>query len=449
MRKYLLLILLLPICNASNGQIITTIAGVDTIGFRGDGGPATAAKLNSPSRVQPDNKGNVYIVDENNFRIRKINSSGFISTVAGNGISGHGGDGGPATAAGFNVPVSIAIDTIGNMFIVDNNSSGLSYIRKVNKFGIIETIAGNGTIGYSGDGGSATAAAFKSISDIAVDVYGNIYATEYANHVIRKINVLGIIETIAGNHTPGFSGDGGLATAAQFYLPCGLAIDPIGNIYVADMGNKRIRRIDTAGIVTTFAGNGTLGFSGDGGQATAAALSQPMGLAVDSADNVYIADQTSRIRKIDSAGIITTIAGNGIYGWSGDNGPAIVAELYDATGVSVDASGNVYIADIRNYTVRKISGQVKISLTNSDIAKREDIFKIWPEPNQGTFTIYVPSSTGEPTQILISNLIGQKIEEIITTTNKEIPIRMDSPPGLYFVTTITSLGKQTVKMILR
>ena len=217
--------------------------------------------------------------------------------------------------------------------------------------GIITTIAGNGIAGYSGDGGLATNAELNNPYGVAVDSNGNIYIADTNNNRIRKVNsTTGIITTIAGNGTAGYSGDGGLATNAELYYPYGVAVDSNGNIYIADTYNNRIRKVNsTTGIITTIAGNGTAGYSGDGGPATNAQLNYPYGVAVDSSGNIYIADtDNNRIRKVNSTtGIITTIAGNGNPGYSGDGGPATNAELYDPSGVAVDSNGNIYIADYR------------------------------------------------------------------------------------------------------
>ena len=306
-----------------------------------------------PISVAVDASGNVYIAEQFGNRIRKVGTDGVISTVAGgNGGYGFNGDGGAATSTNLNYPSGVAVDAVGNIYIADQNNQR---IRKVNSNGIISTVAGNGTQGFSGDGGAATSAQLNSPSGVTVDAAGNIYIADQFNNRIRKVNSSGVISTVAGNGTQGFSGDGGAATSAQLYSSGGVAVDAAGNIYIADNGNNVIRKVNTNGIISTIAGNGTQGFSGDGGAATSANLSYPTGLEVDASGNIYIAEgSTNRIRKVNSSGIISTIAGNGIIGFSGDGGVATSANLYNPTGVAVDVSGNIYIADENNKRVREV-----------------------------------------------------------------------------------------------
>jgi sugar lactone lactonase YvrE len=334
-----------------SGQL-TIVAGNGTPGFSGDGGPATSATLFTPKAVAVDAVGNIYIADTSNQRIRKVDSSGIITTAAGNGTYGFSGDGGPATGASLYSPSGVALDAAGNIYIADSRNHR---IRKVDTSGIITTVAGNGTFGFSGDGGPATSATLSDPYGVAVDAAGNLYIVDQLNNRIRKVDTSGTIATVAGNGTPGFSGDNGPATSASLYSPSGVAVDAAGNLYIADTSNQRIRKVDTSGIITTVAGNGTGGYSGDSGPATSASLNYPYGVAVDAAGNLYIADESNqRIRKVDTSGIITTVAGNGTAGYSGDDGPAISATLYYPRGVAVDASGNLYIADLYNQRVRMV-----------------------------------------------------------------------------------------------
>jgi uncharacterized protein YjdB/RPA family protein len=353
--KRLIFALLVVLCGFNGyGQIITTFAGNGTLGYSGDGGAATAAELYAPWGVAVDGSGNVYIADQLNNRIRKVDPSGFISTFAGNGTLGYSGDGGAATAAELRTPTGVAVDGSGNVYIADN---GNSRIRKVDPTGVISTFAGNGTYGYSGDGGAATAAHLYGPFVVAFDGAGNVYIADCYNSRIRKVDPSGVISTFAGNGTLGYSGDGGAATDAQLVYPFGVAVDGSGNVYIADANNSRIRKVDPTGVISTFAGNGTYGYSGDGGAATAAELSSPVGVSVDGGGNVYIADYYNNlIRKVDLSGVISTIAGNGTLGYSGDGGAATAAELNYPTGVAVDGGGNVYIADQYNYRIRKVSG---------------------------------------------------------------------------------------------
>ncbi|NCX94789.1 MAG: hypothetical protein EBX41_00005, partial [Chitinophagia bacterium] len=358
-RKVLLLsVFFLAGTLGAKAQVISTIAGNGSHGFSGDGGAATAAGLSNPFGVAVDASGNVYIADRDDHCIRKVNTSGIISTIAGDGYGSGGsgrysGDGGAATAASLNEPVCVAVDASGNVYIADTHNNR---IRKVNTSGIISTIAGNGSsYGYSGDGGAATAASLYYPYGVAVDASGNVYIS-YNDNRIRKVNTSGIISTIAGNGSNGYSGDGGAATAASLRSPNGVAVDASGNVYFADYYNYRIRKVNTSGVISTIAGNGSNGYSGDGGAATAASLYNPQGVAVDASGNVYIADaHNHRIRKVNTSGVITTIAGNGSYGYSGDGGAATAASLADPIGVAVDVSGNLYIADITNVCIRKVT----------------------------------------------------------------------------------------------
>ncbi|WP_107852861.1 NHL repeat-containing protein [Oceanimonas marisflavi] len=340
--------------DADTGEI-DTVAGNGSEGFSGDGGPATSATLSTPTGVTLDTAGNLYIADYQNHRIRRVNAlTGEIDTVAGNGSFGFSGDGGAAISAELAYPFAVAVDTAGNLYIADRSNHR---IRKVDATGTISTLAGNGSLYYSGDGEEATHASLDTHS-AALDTNGNLYIADYRNHRIRRVNALtGEIDTVAGNGSFGFSGDGGPATSAQLRSPVGVAVDTNGNLYIADGGNHRIRKVDAdTGEIDTVAGNGSSGFSGDGGAATSALFRYPQDVAVDTAGNLYIADTSNhRIRKVDaSTGIITTAAGNGSEGFSGDGGHATSAELDRPFGVALDNDGNLYIADSSNHRIRRV-----------------------------------------------------------------------------------------------
>jgi sugar lactone lactonase YvrE len=280
---------------------ISTVAGNGTAGSSGDGSAATSAKINTPYGVALDSAGNLYIADNGNNLIRKVDAStGKISTVAGNGTGGYSGDGGVATSAEIKYPISVALDSAGNIYIADQSNHR---IRKVDaSTGKISTVAGNGSIGYSGDGSAATSAELQYPAGVALDSAGNIYIADTFNQRIRKVDAsTGKISTVAGNGTQGYSGDGSTATSAEFYYPDGLVVDSAGNLYIADEYNHRIRKVDAGtGKISTVAGNGTSGYSGDGGAATSAELAIPWGVVVDGAGNLYFSDSTNnRIRKVD------------------------------------------------------------------------------------------------------------------------------------------------------
>jgi len=363
---------------AQDSGIISTVAGSGESGnlgggYSGDGGTATLAQLKYPREMAFDSNGNMYIVDQDNNRIRKVDTSGFISTVAGNGTAGYSGDGGTATLAQLKYPNGVAFDSNGNMYIADQ---GNYRIRKVDKSGIISTVVGTGTSGYLGDGGTATLAQLKYPREVAFDSNGNMYIAD--NIFIRKVDTSGKISTIAGKSINGFSGyhpylgDGGPAISAEICCS-GLAIDSNGNIYIADSWNHRIHKVDSSGIITTVTGNGvggfggTGGYSGDGGPAIEAQLNTPNGVAFDSSGNMYIADSNNNcIRKIDSSGKISTVAGNGSPGFAGDSGSAIAAQLFFPLKVAFDTSGNMYITDLLNHRIRKVLLDNKSSETWAD-----------------------------------------------------------------------------------
>ncbi len=336
--------------------IITTFAGTGIAGSIGDGGAATSARLNNPRSIAFDSSGNMYIADTSNHRIRKIDTSGNISTYAGSS-AGLSGDGGAASSAQFSGPQGIFIDSSDNIYVAD---TGNSRIRKIDTSGNISTIAGTSS-GFSGDGGAATGAQLAAPVFAALDGSGNLYIADTSNNRIRKVDTSGDISTYAGTGVTTYGGDGGVATMAQFSTPQNVAVDSAGNVYMADSGHHRIRKIDTSGNISTYAGTGTAGLTGDGGPATSARINTPLGLAVDSADNLYIAEgNNSRIRKVDTSGNISTVAGTSA-GFSGDGGAATSAQINSPFGVGVDSAGNIYIGDTGNQRIRKVDTSGNIS----------------------------------------------------------------------------------------
>jgi hypothetical protein len=347
---------------------ITTIAGGHGGGYSGDGGLATAAQLNWPDGIAVDGAGNVYIADWNNNAIRMVTPGGIITTVAGGNGAGYSGDGGAATSAKINGPATVKVDGAGNFYIADYYNN---VIRKVTAGGIISTVAGGGS-GCSGetdalgDGCPATSAVLNGPWGTASDGAGNLYIGDIGDNLVRKVALDGTITIYAGTGTAGYSGDGLAATSAELSGPQVGAVDGSGNLYIVDFNNDVIRMVDSSGVITTVAGNNALGlgYSGDGGPATSAQLYYPQMVAVDGAGNLYIADTGnypnigvgySVIRKVTPDGIISTVAGNGTNGYSGDGGVATSAEMYGPWDITVDASGNLYIADMNNNAIRKVT----------------------------------------------------------------------------------------------
>ena len=331
--------------------VITTIAGNGTMGYSGDGGSATAAALKYPFGEVADKNGNIYICDYSNNRVRKVTPSGIITTFAGNGSWGLTTTVVPATAATI-TPDAIAIDTAGNFYIAD---SRYHCLYKIDAALNIHLLAGNGTWGYSGDGGPASAAELYMPDGVAVDKKGNIYICDNGNDRIRMINTTGTINTIAGNGVAGFGGDGGAATAAKLNSPTGITLDASGNLYIADGSNNRIRLVTTNGLISTIVGNGTAGFAGDGGAAVSAELNNPISVLSDLSGDLYIADQyNARVRKVNTEGTISTYAGKGVTGFAGDGGPADSALFNDICGMATAPNGVVYIADEANDRIRKV-----------------------------------------------------------------------------------------------
>lgn len=345
----------------SNAQTISTYAGSGGSGvgqgaYSGDGGQATLARLNNPRGIAVDKKGNVYIADTENNCIRKIDTSGVITTIAGTGVAGYNGDGMPATLAQLNYPTHIIIDSNNNNIFISDYLN--SRIRKIDATGFISTIVGTGVAGYNGDNIQATLARIDQPCGLALDKFGNLLIADAGNNRIRKRSTTGFITTIAGNGTAGFSGDGGIPTSAKLSQPAGITLDTSGNLYIVDNINERVRKISTTNIINTIAGIGTQGYTGDGGLATSAKFSNPWGICIDALGNLYVTDLNNlRVRKIDTNGFISTVAGNGTQGFSGDGGSPTLASM-TPIGTTVDLLGNIFIADVDNHRIRKITSVV-------------------------------------------------------------------------------------------
>jgi sugar lactone lactonase YvrE len=330
---------------------ITTVAGNGARGFGGDGGPATAAKLDNPSGVAVDRDGNVYVADYGNNRVRKVGPDGTITTVAGTGEPGFAGDGGPAAKAKLQGPYGVYVDAQGNLYVADQQNHR---VRKIARDGTISTAAGDGRERLAGDGGPATAASLAYPDAMVVDDQGNLSIADAGNHRVRRVSADGTITTVAGTDA-GYSGDGGPAVRARLNLPASLALDRKGNLYVGDLRNHAIRQVTTDGAIHTVAGTGERGFSGDGMPATRARLNEPGGVAVARDGSLLIADGVNcRVRRVGPDGVIRTIAGTGRKGHVGDGGPAAQAGLSILDLLAVDARGTIYVADYGNNRIRKL-----------------------------------------------------------------------------------------------
>lgn len=353
------------------GQQIGSVAGDGSFGFAGDGGAATSASLADPVGVFVDSVGNMYVADTNNRRIRKVDTSGTMTTVAGNGNFGFAGDGGLATGASLADPTGIFVDAQNNLFIADTNNQR---IRKVDAAGVITTIAGDGNAGFSGDGGPATSARLNFPTGVFVDAQGNVFFADRENHRIRKVDTLGVISTVAGNGAFGSSGDGGPATSASLAFPSGIFVNTSGAVFIADRFNYKVRKVDTLGVISTVAGNGAFGFSGDGGQATSANLAFPSAVYVDANGHILIADRDNhRIRSVDPSGVISTIAGNGLPTYGGDGGVATDANLNRPSGVWGNSKGAIWVADTNNRRIRKIAAPLYVSTPVQGLSGAESV----------------------------------------------------------------------------
>jgi uncharacterized protein (TIGR03437 family) len=335
--------------------IITTVAGTGEAGFRGDNQPATMAGLDHPKGLGVDADGTLFISDSSNHRVRKVSTAGVITTVAGTGVPGFGGDGGPAVRAQFQFPAGLALGAAGNLYVAEPDNHR---IRRITPAGEIATVAGSSH--FRGDGGPAASATLFSPSNLAMDAGGNLYIAEIGNNRIRKLSPNGLITTVAGSSdAPGYSDGGGRATSAKLNLQDadGLAVDASGTVHFSDTYNHRVYKVTGSGQLIRVAGTGVYGDSGDGGLAINARIAYPRGLAFDKGGNLYVAlGNHNRVRKIGAAdGVITTIVGDGNAGTGGDDGPAAAARLDFPQGVAADAEGNIYISSRDDDRIRRVS----------------------------------------------------------------------------------------------
>lgn len=448
MKKHVLLLSILILLLwqvAAQAQIITTVAGGGT-NNPGDGGQAIDCELNSPTGVAVDAAGNFYICERDAHRVRKVTPDGTITTIAGTGVAGYSGDGGMATAAKVFAPYGIVLDETGNIYF---SETGNHVVRKINVLGFISTIAGTGVGGYNGDNIPASSAQLAGPGGIAVDRDGNVYVADSHNYRIRKIILSGSITTIAGIDIGGFSGDGGFATNAKLNLPHGVACDDEGNLYIADMDNNRVRRVDATGIITTIAGDGYSGYSGDNVAATSVKLNRPHSVVKDLGGNVYISDASNHlVRKVNALGIISTIAGEALIpGDSGDGGPATAARLRSPTGITISSGGNLYIANFSSDKIRKISNVV--SVLPQPAAVKQPNMDIYPNPNSGTFSIQVSTGLDEHVTITITDVLGRTIGRFVIVSKNPSLLRIDAPNGMYVVRANTDMWTISEKVSIQ
>ena len=359
-RRLSMSVLVVTVCSCSLfGPVhhkISTLAGTGAWTSSGDGGPATKATIMNPNGIVVDAAGTVFFSDSNAHRIRKIDTKGVVTALAGS-TQGYGGDGGAASAARFDYPQGLAMNAQGDLYVSDSNNCRIRCIAKATQ--TVSTVAGGGqTYRFGGDGGQASVASLSYPTSIAFDSSGVLFVADSMNNRIRKIATDGVISTVAGNGTAGAGGDGGAATAAELNGPWGVAVDSSGAVYVADTANNKVRKIDLAGNIHTVAGTGAAGSSGDGGAATAALLNQPKGVLVDGDGNLYIADWgNSCVREVSPAGTITTVAGKcGTSGWNtGDGQSATEAKLMNPIALALDSAGNLIVADEKGCVIRVVA----------------------------------------------------------------------------------------------
>jgi hypothetical protein len=416
---------------------INTIAGTGVLGYSGDGGAAVDAKIGYTTQAALDAGGNIYIADNMHHVIRKISRSGIITTIAGTGVPGYSGDGGPATAAQFNQPQSIAVDISGNIYIGEEDNL---VVRKIDASGIITTFAGNNIAGFSGDGGLATNASLLGVVSIDVDVSGNVYIVDQQNFRVRKITPAGIISTVAGTGVAGYNGDGITSTTAQLYWPSDVATDASGNLYIADNQNNRVRKVNSAGIISTVAGTGVPAMSGNGGPATAAGIKGAHNVSVDSYGNLYICENNRYIRKVNTSGIIDIFAGTDSIGYSGDGGLATSAKFNVPGKPLIDDEMNVYVPDFFNHRIRKINGSPTFI---TSVVTQELSVIAFPNPFMNEINL---ESTLEIKEVKVTNFAGYTVAQSTGNNSKNIKLNLDFlPDGIYNVSTNNSKGITVVK----
>ena len=441
----LLVCICLLVCCSAHGQIITTVAGSGSV--LGDGGFASAALIDNPTGIAFNKSGELFIATGAGHRIRKIDTFGIITTVAGTGVAGYSGDNGLATAAQINFASDIAIDSSDNIYFSD--ASNFTVRKIVSSTGIITTICGNGISAYSGDNGFATAAQLNNPNGICLDKFGNIYISDNDMHVVRKINALGIISRVAGTGVSGYNGDGIVATTAKLYFPVGLASDEIGNIYIADQGNARIRKINPSGIISTYGGNGSTTYVGDGIPATTAQFS-PNLLKFDRENNLYFTAAPSRVFKIANSGLIYRVTGTGVSINSGDGGQASEASVKRPFGLAFDGCNNLYLSTIGasgdSDKIRKVHFNPECWPLAVDDAHQNKPLTIYPNPATGTLHI---DNLKAPATYTLYDVTGRVVATSQLTTGQNEINTTHLSPGIYLLHLQHKDGTREVHKIVK
>ncbi len=439
---------MLAICTNAGAQgVISTLAGTGLSGFSGDGGPANLARFSGPAAVATDASGNVYVADKNNHRVRKIDAAtGNISTVVGTGAYGYSGMGGDAALATIKNPSALYFDNLGNLFVCDNFND---IVFKVDAgTHAIHNHCGEGHQGNTGDGGDANLARTCIPDGVGGDNSGNIYVLDIGNHRIRKVNSSNIVSTFAGTFIGPYANPVPVA-AASFGTMSGICADNLGNLYVADGGNHIVRKIDMAsGMVRTIAGTyGIGGYAGDGGAANSALLRNPKTLFLTEEGFLFICDPTANVVRVvnQQTGIISTLAGNGSMGFSGDGGAPNAASLNQPTGIWEDpATGKIYIADAGNQRVRVITGSAYKTATMGNSSTATDKVSVFPNPSNGNFTVATDAANAT---MEIYNIAGEMVQSG-TLTNGQNTVSLKQPAGTYTVKVNSTSGTDVQKITI-
>ncbi len=429
--------------SATSAQSVYAFACSGVAGYSGDGGSAATAQCFAPTGMAVNSRGQVFFADNGNNVVRMIDEHGLISTFAGNDTAGFSGDGGPALTAKLNGPIALAVDAADNIYICD---AGNSAIRKVNSSGVITTVAGTGVAGFSGNFGPATAAKLNKPQGIAVDAEGNLYISDTYNQFIRKVtDSNGHIFNIAGTGSAGTSRSNTNALIANISYPGGITVDYIGNIYFSDQGNNMVKKINLSGDMTYFAGNGTYGYSGDGGVGTDASINVPQHLVTDAVGDLYFTEFGNHVvRKETRSGTIGTLAGTGARGNSGNGGDARSATFNGLLGIAYSSSGRIYISDEVENTIRVIAGAEAVNNINDN----QKLVDVSPNPTDGYLNIRLNAAI-DLIGYSVSSINGNVVIDFIREPSSHFSIDLNNlPNGIYLLNCSTSQGSVIKRFLL-